>query len=73
VFIKYYYLTADSTIRLPNWVLSGFAALLEKAGVDQDLDATIMTKLREILEQATIDSERIQERAKLELYGEWGI
>jgi len=73
VFIKYYYLPGSSKLRLPNWVVMGFKLWLEKQGEDQPVDATILAKLRELLEAQNITSEDIEVKAKEVLKNEWLI
>jgi len=73
VFIKYYYLPGSSKVRLPNWVVMGFKLWLEKQGEDQPVDATILAKLRELLEAQDITSEDIEIKAKEVLKNEWLI
>jgi len=72
-FVKYYYLTSDSKIKLPMWILVGFQIYLEKTGLDQDLDATIFSALNDILLDEGITQDEIEKAAKNMLRSEWGI
>lgn len=71
-FIKYYYLPKASKFKLPNWVLVGFSALIEKEGLASDAEALILACLKKRLSKS-FTAQEIEEAAQAFLAREWGI
>jgi hypothetical protein len=74
VFIQHYYLTKDSTSKIPTWILIGFNEYAERKGLAEGVlgDTVIRKLLQDILKQEGITKEVIAKRAKLKLKMEWG-
>lgn len=73
VFIKYFMFARQSKVKIPNWIVSGFEALLEQQESDQPVDGTILAKLSEILKEEGITDELITVHMTSKLREEWGI